>query len=957
MISSLFTPLRIFFLLGITGATVGGIVTSQMIVTKVAQEEALKVYQKQSQHGDGSTPSLTEVEDNLTLTDITEFLENTTLPEQKVQTVLRYSDTFSLLNISPQTANTSGLRFFQLNKNSPVASQNGKVLSVDENGQVILVDDKDSATTNNNTYTTETTEITQVTGGANLDELYPATIGQTFFFDGSNWDTSTLLYNNGSRIGINTTSPLAQLQVDSSSASLPALLLKGANSQSVPLQLWQDSTGLTVASVSASGKLTLGNRDDDHSVEMYPLLEIFPDGDAGELSSSGGALYIDNSRNYGSGINIFSSASSLADGHLLNIKADDATFDKGAIYVDYDGTSNAVNINHNGATTAGNALSVTGNNPQDSTVGVIGYETGRGTVKITHNGTGTDANASGLSIDVKGEGTRAQGIYVDSTATSGTLGNLLRLRNQGIDRFVVSYLGGVTMGSTGTNTTFTKLGNNANDEFFVGTNGAFRVQRSASDSETFRVQVAGDTQGRWLGTSDGKLKWGDGSATQDVILRRSAALNLLLDGSKFQIKSPALSSDLLVFTNAGNTRIGRMLETAAGHGWFEISDNAAVSKVVLRADNGLSYFNGGNVSIGTTGTAAKLQVVSTSEQLRLTYNDTHSSQFLVSSAGLLTVTPTGNMNIASNLGVGGGTFGTGATNVFAITNSTAPSTAITNGIQLFAVDQAGSHELRVMDEAANITTLSPHNFSLIPEGKSEDLAWSFYSERNDTAINADMTRALRALEDLSGEQFVFMKNLTTDSYLQTTFSAEGSLKERVQRLEQLVQANDQSPLGIEAFVTNEDLQKTITWTETVATFIKQVVFKAKVVFESTTEFASNVIFKDSITVSANTAGTVEIPAGATKVKVTFAKEMPAVPQVYLTFMNTVDSNPRYKLEEVSKTSFIISLAEAQADNLSIQWLVLLKEEGQLTTEILERGTIPISSPAIEEIVASDSASQ
>lgn len=128
----------------------------------------------------------------------------------------------------------------------------------------------------------------------------------------------------------------------------------------------------------------------------------------------------------------------------------------------------------------------------------------------------------------------------------------------------------------------------------------------------------------------------------------------------------------------------------------------------------------------------------------------------------------GNVRFAENLAVAGDltvndaiNSSLVATNALNIANSTAPSAGITNGIQLFAVDVSGSHELRVMDEAGNISTLSPHNFSLIPGGKSEEMAWSFYSENDGVAINADITKALRLLEKLTGEQLVYIKDLGT----------------------------------------------------------------------------------------------------------------------------------------------------------------------------------------------------
>ncbi len=126
-------------------------------------------------------------------------------------------------------------------------------------------------------------------------------------------------------------------------------------------------------------------------------------------------------------------------------------------------------------------------------------------------------------------------------------------------------------------------------------------------------------------------------------------------------------------------------------------------------------------------------------------------------------TQTGN-NIAytsGNVGIGSNNYGTNADNILTISNSIAPTTSITDGIQLFAVDQSGSHELRVRDEAGNTTTLSPHNFSNIPGGQSEELAWSYYSEKDNKSINVDMTKTVRLIEKLTGQQLIYITDKTT----------------------------------------------------------------------------------------------------------------------------------------------------------------------------------------------------
>ena len=83
-----------------------------------------------------------------------------------------------------------------------------------------------------------------------------------------------------------------------------------------------------------------------------------------------------------------------------------------------------------------------------------------------------------------------------------------------------------------------------------------------------------------------------------------------------------------------------------------------------------------------------------------------------------------------------------------------PTDGPTDGIYLFAQDVSSSSELKVVDEAANVTVLSPHNFSICG-GPSEDMAWAYYSENKGKKINVDMLKLARLVEDLSGEKLVY----------------------------------------------------------------------------------------------------------------------------------------------------------------------------------------------------------
>jgi len=107
-----------------------------------------------------------------------------------------------------------------------------------------------------------------------------------------------------------------------------------------------------------------------------------------------------------------------------------------------------------------------------------------------------------------------------------------------------------------------------------------------------------------------------------------------------------------------------------------------------------------------------------------------------------------------NVGIGTETFGTSAAKVLAIPNGTVPSTSPADSIQLYAVDVSSSSELKVRDEAGNITALGPHVFKLFK--KPHPLAWSYYSERGNYIINVDMFGFVKAVEELSGEKLIYL---------------------------------------------------------------------------------------------------------------------------------------------------------------------------------------------------------
>lgn len=176
-----------------------------------------------------------------------------------------------------------------------------------------------------------------------------------------------------------------------------------------------------------------------HSVtapSTTPALTVKQQGNAGASTSTGGAINLDNSGSTGAGIVVYSTQASPS-GRLIVARANNPTFAQTAIYAENAGTGHALHAanTYSGSNGTGCAANFTSTNSGNSTIFVSGVELTRGTVKVTHTGTGTDAAAACISLDIAGNGTASQGIFIDATGTSGTTGDLMDLRNGGNQLF------------------------------------------------------------------------------------------------------------------------------------------------------------------------------------------------------------------------------------------------------------------------------------------------------------------------------------------------------------------------------------------------------------------------------------------------------------------------------------------------------------------------------------------
>lgn len=173
----------------------------------------------------------------------------------------------------------------------------------------------------------------------------------------------------------------------------------------------------------------------DPSTESNTI-RVVPTANKSASTSAGGAISVDNSNSTGAGVVVYSTQAAPS-GRLLAVRVNSATFNQAAVYVDYNGTGHAATVNHSGTGSNSNALVVTSTNASDTALGVSGNCDARGTVKITHNKSGSDANASILSCLINGSGTACQGIFLDTETGVTTTGKLINLRQDGTEVFVV----------------------------------------------------------------------------------------------------------------------------------------------------------------------------------------------------------------------------------------------------------------------------------------------------------------------------------------------------------------------------------------------------------------------------------------------------------------------------------------------------------------------------------------
>jgi hypothetical protein len=264
------------------------------------------------------------------------------------------------------------------------------------------------------------------------------------------------------------------------------------------------------------------------------------------------------------------------------------------------------------------------------------------------------------------------------------------------------------------------------------------------------------------------LRWGTWSELGELSSHNSLILgnNIYVDGSSAEVR--ATTSDgyraITMKYNEGITFHAVQASVSAGD---------AIGNERMRIDPS------GNVGIGETSPEAKLHVKNASAGTFTASN----SQLLIennTTVRLSMVTPTNN---ASKIEFGD--VDDQDAGILEYNNSDNSMRFTTNTSERMRIDSDGNlkfadngsnpsaaantaflfndgGEMKVLDELGNTTTISPHNFELIPDGASEDMAFAYHSTRHTPEgklkkVNVDMMKLARLVEQLTGEKLVYIE--------------------------------------------------------------------------------------------------------------------------------------------------------------------------------------------------------
>ena len=252
------------------------------------------------------------------------------------------------------------------------------------------------------------------------------------------------------------------------------------------------------------------------------------------------------------------------------------------------------------------------------------------------------------------------------------------------------------------------------DEIVIGMTMPSNAQLYLTNNDGFLI---GDA-------AQGAIKTGTGSITV-ANTENSGTIHLQAKSSSGQANNVLTVKGVGLTSSSGYVGVNNIAPTAA----LDVNG-------IVKTSSGFTSTNNNGLTLGTSGSGS----INLSGSNLTISNSAYTGAIVFSTN-------------SGNLLVGGTSSPTGGENNLVIFDGVIPTAAVP-GAALFYVSGG---EMNVMDSAGNATQISPHNFSLIPEGPSEPMAWSYYSENNGTKINVDMLKLARLLEKMTGEKLVYIE--------------------------------------------------------------------------------------------------------------------------------------------------------------------------------------------------------
>lgn len=392
------------------------------------------------------------------------------------------------------------------------------------------------------------------------------------------------------------------------------------------------------------------------------------------------------------------------------------------IKVNYTGTENAFNIvNWNEGDSTGLAMSIQNFNRQDSSLGVVGREDSKGTIKVNHIGNGSDSGSSALSILLSNMTTKtaAHGIFIDTDA--GTTGKLLTIRSNGTEYFYINGTGAVRIISDNTNNDLTYW--QASDGSRIA-----RMTESSGGSAYFAIDDSAGVEQSVFRTDNG----------DNFIGKGELGIGTLTPSYKLDVYgNVSINETLLVRANITTNNLtanqGITLGGVYASAWPSSATASDVTQNITNVNNS-NYWNvsaeniyprlGGNVGINSTNPTYKFEISATDKALNV------SNMLFANSTnvGIGTSNPSTNLEIAINQNT--------ATN-FQVNNMLNGTNAVargqfnsnTSGLVVFAASQINTGVTEFAGKSGMYTSVptgyAANNLVLAARGSSAGI--DFYS--------------------------------------------------------------------------------------------------------------------------------------------------------------------------------------------------------------------------------------